>query len=352
MDDGEANWSEAVEEHVDSGDTEKAISLLESVVLKLETSNSPSSHSDLQLASALSDLARLYSCKGFSLRADDLQARATLLKRRAECVLPSGNVEIARKDLEQGKVLLPNELPSHDSAMDGSLDDDWESIADRAPNELFPPEGLPGVSELSLEDTKVQAPKRRGRGTFSYKRQELYSDQISDGSIICDSDVLASDDSRGTTDIKHSKYGTRHVLVLADFPPSTRTTELERLFDDFKDHEVVIRWVNDTVAIAVFRTPSTALEALKCISFPFTVRVLDENDDLMSSLSSRDVEPPRQRPETSTRTAKRLIAQGMGMKLSCENFGSKELRKQEEARKNRIVTRQNLREDAWGADDV
>ena len=43
--------------------------------------------------------------------------------------------------------------------------------------------------------------------------------------------------------------------MLADFPPSTRTTELEKLFENFKDREFVIRWVNDTMALAVFRTP-------------------------------------------------------------------------------------------------
>ncbi|KAI9094186.1 hypothetical protein K1719_021289 [Acacia pycnantha] len=47
---------------------------------------------------------------------------------------------------------------------------------------------------------------------------------------------------------------TRHVLV-ADFFPSTTTLDLEKLFGDFKDRGVVIRWVNDTAALAVFRTP-------------------------------------------------------------------------------------------------
>lgn len=53
-----------------------------------------------------------------------------------------------------------------------------------------------------------------------------------------------------------AKFGTQHVLVLADFPPSTTTIELEKLFQDFGDRGVVIRWVNDTVALAVFQTPS------------------------------------------------------------------------------------------------
>jgi len=62
-----------------------------------------------------------------------------------------------------------------------------------------------------------------------------------------------------------------------------------------------------------------------------------------------DLDPPRLRPKTSARTAQRLIAQELGVKMPSA-FGSRELRKQEDARRNRIVTRQNLRDDAWGPD--
>lgn len=72
----EANWSEAVEDLLDAGDTDGAISLLETQVSKLQTLNSSNS----ALASALGDLATLYSSKGFSLKADDLRSRAQLLK--------------------------------------------------------------------------------------------------------------------------------------------------------------------------------------------------------------------------------------------------------------------------------
>ena len=54
--------------------------------------------------------------------------------------------------------------------------------------------------------------------------------------------------------VNSARYGTQHVLVLADFPPSMRTTDLEKLFENFRDREVVIRWVNDMMALAVFRT--------------------------------------------------------------------------------------------------
>lgn len=40
-----------------------------------------------------------------------------------------------------------------------------------------------------MEDTKVQTPKRRGRGTFAYKKHELYSDQMSN-KIVVDNDSM------------------------------------------------------------------------------------------------------------------------------------------------------------------
>ncbi|RVW31746.1 hypothetical protein CK203_106676 [Vitis vinifera] len=96
---------------------------------------------------------------------------------------------------------------------------------------------------------------------------------------------------------------------------------------------------------------SIAIEACNFVRCLFTVRVLDETDILLNSIQTRDLEPPRQRPETSARTAGRLIAQAMGMKLPSTSFGSRELKKQEEARKQRIVARKNWKDDAWGSDD-
>ncbi|TXG73527.1 hypothetical protein EZV62_002106 [Acer yangbiense] len=302
-----ANWSEEVEDLVAAGDTEAAIALLESTVSKLETLD-PTNESDLK-----------DSCN------DSGQSGSPT-------------------DVNLGK---------SSKLLDG--DDDWEAIADCAPDQLLSSQCLPEVSNLSLEDNKVQTPKRRGRGTFSYKKNELYSDRLSDNSVAVVEDTeddVVGQDSERCTELRNSKYGTRHVLVLADFSPSTRTTDLERLFEDFRDRGIVIRWVNDTVALAVFRTPSIALEARSHIQCSFTVRILDEDDILLASISPRDLEPPRQRPQTSARTAQRLIAQVMGLKLPSTSFGSRELKNQEEARRNRIVERQKLRDDAWGPDDV
>ncbi|KAK3205596.1 hypothetical protein Dsin_019642 [Dipteronia sinensis] len=356
-----ANWSEEVEDLVAAGDTEAAIALLETTVSKLEALDPTNESATLQLASALTNLANIYASKGFSLKSDHLLSRAFHI-RNSHTVK---NLKDSFNNSGQSGSPTDVNLGKSSKSVDG--DDDWEAIADCAPDQLLSSQCLPEVSNLSLEDNKVQTskkvqipnkvqtPKRRGRGTFSYKKNELYSDRLSDNSVAVVEDTEDDDvgqDSERCTELRNSKYGTRHVLVLADFSPSTRTTDLERLFEDFRDRGFVIRWVNDTVALAVFRTPSIALEARSHIQCSFTVRILDEDDILLASISPRDLEPPRQRPQTSARTAQRLIAQVMGLKLPSTSFGSRELRNQEEARRNRIVARQKLKDDAWGPDDV
>ncbi|KAF5803453.1 putative Coiled-coil domain-containing protein R3HC1/R3HCL [Helianthus annuus] len=218
-------------------------------------------------------------------------------------------------------------------------EDDWEAVADRAPDELLTLLSL----EEEEEDKKVIT--RRGRGTFSYQKHGLYSDQHSAAGPIEDVNQDLSSTSQQTRDLK---YGTRHALVLEDFQPSMTTSGLENMLEKFNYHDVVIRWVNDTTALAVFRTPTIALEACNSIKCPFAVRVLGESDVLLNTIPERDLEPPRQRPKTSARTAQRLIAHGMGMKLPSTSFGQKELKEQEEARRQRIISRQNLKDDAWG----
>lgn len=51
-----------------------------------------------------------------------------------------------------------------------------------------------------MENTKSPTPKRRGRGTFSYDTDKLYSDQLLDGSII--DDVDDKETHRGSEDKK------------------------------------------------------------------------------------------------------------------------------------------------------
>jgi len=77
-------WTEEVDDLVDAGDVDGAITLLESVVSNLSTSAAAAPPAaDLRLATALGDLAGLHASRGNTLRADELRARAIVLRSRA-----------------------------------------------------------------------------------------------------------------------------------------------------------------------------------------------------------------------------------------------------------------------------
>ncbi|XP_051120233.1 uncharacterized protein LOC127244006 [Andrographis paniculata] len=372
--DGDArNWSEAVEDLLDAGEVDNAVSLLKSTIANLENelkeekvsgteiNGKPLSSTSDQLSTALHDLAKLYSSIGFSLEADKLRSRADQIKHgkgkdlsleKESSFNYYSKGRVPQYDVEQGCEGSSSHLVNDGQKGENSGEDDWEAMADRDPEELLPSQNLPDVSELSVEDSTAQSPKRRGRGTFMYKSRGLYSDSLSD-EPVADTDDSESENNLTSRvedpDKINQICGTSHVLVLTDFLPSTRTTDLEKLLEKFKNR-FVIRWVNDRASLAVFKTPSLAREAINSISCPFTVRVLNESDEVLRSIPPKDLEPPRQRPATSVRTAQRLIAQSIGIKLP-SNVGSSEARKQEAARKSRIISRQNMRDDAWGGDN-
>ncbi|KAI4334176.1 hypothetical protein L6164_018897 [Bauhinia variegata] len=93
----EGNWSETVEDLVATGEIESAISFLESVVSKLEALNTSESGPELQLASVLTDLAKLYSSSGFSLKADELESRAFVIGQKARQVQSSSDLEVTHR---------------------------------------------------------------------------------------------------------------------------------------------------------------------------------------------------------------------------------------------------------------
>ncbi|KAF8642176.1 hypothetical protein HU200_067439 [Digitaria exilis] len=358
-------WTEEVDDLVDAGDVDGSIDLLESVVSNLSTSAAAPPAAELRLAMALGDLAGLHASRGDTLRADELRARAISLRSRAAAPGPLGGQEPPEKCSPQqgGMGSKDSEVSANTEQNNEDEEDDWEAIADSGAlddtlvRSLEQEARLPSCSSSEKSSTASSGPKRRGRGSFLYDKSVMYSDQCGSERDLDDKESSPQSGSKGDVNEQENsavtaaaQFGTRHVLVLYDFSPSTRTTDLERIFEKFGDHHgVAIRWVNDTSALAVFRTPSAASEAQSCIPPRYKVRSLKENDDLLTKIDGRDLEPPKPRPKTSARTAQRLIAHGMGLK-QFTNFGSDELKKQEEERKSRIAARQAMRDEAWGSD--
>ncbi|RWW61092.1 hypothetical protein BHE74_00031864, partial [Ensete ventricosum] len=190
---GGDGWSEAVEDLVDRGDVEGAISVLESVVSRLQTLDGPPLPSgDLRLAAALGDLADLHSSRGFSLKADELRSRAVAIRARGSVprLTPtSGDSEPVREKTSPQEEIRVS-TPSDDREED---EDDWEAIADRGIHDeslLSSNTGDVGASSSSRKDPEVLVtPKRRGRGSFLYQKSCLYSEQV-------DAVTLADDNSK------------------------------------------------------------------------------------------------------------------------------------------------------------
>lgn len=92
---------------------------------------------------------------------------------------------------------------------------DWEAIADRAPSELFSPPNEEGVPKLPSEDTKFQTPKRRGRGTFLYRKNGLYSDLQPDVATVDGTeDGVACHSSEANTKSRNCKSIVLIILVV------------------------------------------------------------------------------------------------------------------------------------------
>jgi len=56
-----------------------------------------------------------------------------------------------------------------------------------------------------LENAKSGTPKRRGRGTFSYEKQELYSDQLLDRPVADVEQAETRCNSEDNRDVQSSK---------------------------------------------------------------------------------------------------------------------------------------------------
>ncbi|KAG8053840.1 hypothetical protein GUJ93_ZPchr0001g32184 [Zizania palustris] len=141
-------------------------------------------------------------------------------------------------------------MDSKDSEVAVTLDgnkedeeDDWEAMADRGEhdetlalaNSLEQQAKVSPCSSSEKISTPSEGPKRRGRGSFLYDKSVLYSDQCG---LEDDLNEVASNDQSGSKGLvdeqqKHktnsaaTRYGTKHVLVLYDFPPSTLAIDLE-----------------------------------------------------------------------------------------------------------------------------
>ncbi|MCO5586930.1 hypothetical protein L7F22_040874 [Adiantum nelumboides] len=241
-----------------------------------------------------------------------------------------------------------------------SVSAEWESLLS---------EETINLKALSLAKASCDSPsqektsfKQRGRGVFTRGEMGMYIDRLTTCSTrereLLDTMTEEVEQEEAVSNVQSKvTFGVRHVLVVS-FSPSVTTRDLEELFKPFGSDGVAIRWVNDTTALAVFRNPETAKEALQSTRNPrFRVELLADDDTIIDLVKEQDLRPPVPRPATSSQAAHRMIMgalQRQGVKkISKESIAMtsfKSSQQQEAERKQRLHTRQKLRDEAWGAD--
>ncbi len=127
------------------------------------------------------------------------------------------------------------------------------------------------------------------------------------------------------------------VLEIYDFDPSLKTGDLTRALHRHRGC-YDLRWVDDTHALAVFKTEAEAQKALsEWHGGDIHLRRLADATEA-SKKRARSLAPPRPsapRPETSTLVARRMMGGALGVNLVSKNRAEEEGRKIQRARQVR-----------------
>uniref|UniRef100_A0A5F8H929 R3H domain-containing protein n=1 Tax=Monodelphis domestica TaxID=13616 RepID=A0A5F8H929_MONDO len=114
--------------------------------------------------------------------------------------------------------------------------------------------------------------------------------------------------------------GFGHVVEIYGFEPSLKTEDIMEVFSEFQEKGFKIQWVDDTHALGVFPCLSSATEALSR-DFPMLkIRPLTQGtkqSKLKALQRPKLLRLAKERPQTNTAVARRLVARALGLQNKC-----------------------------------
>ncbi|BFF98814.1 coiled-coil domain-containing protein R3HCC1L [Drosophila madeirensis] len=142
-----------------------------------------------------------------------------------------------------------------------------------------------------------------------------------------------------------------HVLEVSNFPVEFKTPDLLMLFSQYKGSGFDIKWVDDTHALAVFSSSRIAAEVLT-MGHPFVKLKPLAEATLESRLKAKkagavSLQPYRQRPETCTALARRLVSGALGVKLATAPEERENERRVLREAKERKLLAAKQRDEVW-----
>ncbi|XP_019480967.1 PREDICTED: R3H and coiled-coil domain-containing protein 1 isoform X1 [Hipposideros armiger] len=107
-----------------------------------------------------------------------------------------------------------------------------------------------------------------------------------------------------------------HVVEIYDFQPTLKTEDLLAAFSEFQEKGFKIQWVDDTHALGVFPCLASAAEALAKDFSALKIRPLTQGtkqSKLKALQRPKLLRLAKERPQTNTAVAQRLVARALGL---------------------------------------
>uniref|UniRef100_A0A8C3QYG2 R3H domain and coiled-coil containing 1 n=1 Tax=Cyanoderma ruficeps TaxID=181631 RepID=A0A8C3QYG2_9PASS len=106
-----------------------------------------------------------------------------------------------------------------------------------------------------------------------------------------------------------------HVTEIYDFPSSLKTEDLMEIFADFHEGGFKIQWVDDTHALGIFSSLSTASQALgrryPCLKIRPLIHATKQSK-IKALQRPKLLQLGKERPQTDTAVARRLVSHALG----------------------------------------
>ncbi|XP_068012590.1 R3H and coiled-coil domain-containing protein 1 [Melanerpes formicivorus] len=119
----------------------------------------------------------------------------------------------------------------------------------------------------------------------------------------------------GEAQLTEGDFG--HVTEIYDFSPAMKTEQLLEVFSDFHESGFKIQWVDDTHALGIFSSLSTASQALGRRYPALKIRPLlhaTKQSKIKALQRPKLLHLAKDRPQTDTVVARRLVSRALGLK--------------------------------------
>ncbi|NXO56707.1 R3HC1 protein, partial [Aramus guarauna] len=232
----------------------------------------------------------------------------------------------------------PIEVEQQDQSCDNSILPEDALVQNRGGKEPAAEEedeehsGLAGALwrelHLSAGDKEESAAVRRQSSLENDCTAELFAEIVGYLTVkdISIEKINFDFSSYGDAQLSEGDFG--HVTEIYDFSPSLKTEHLLEVFSDFHESGFKIQWVDDTHALGIFSSLSAASQALGRRYPSLKIRPLihaTKQSKIKALQRPKLLHLAKERPQTDTAVAKRLVTRALGLKHKQQGISGTEM---------------------------